>query len=263
MIVVHEAGRFVGELNLLTGGRAYLTAIVRDPGTVIQVPVRRFLRFLRNQEDLANLIFGAYMARREILIEVGAGAKVIGSHYSRDTLRLREFLARNRMPYEWVDLEQDERVRGAASDARDRAGGDARRDRRRKDAPQPLEFGARRQELGLGARGAPPPMCDLVIVGGGPAGLAAAVYGASEGLDTQAIDAVAFGGQASTSSRIENYLGFPAGISGGELAERAGLAGAQVRSAAGGTGRGDRRSRRRTVTTRSSSTPATSSTAAP
>jgi thioredoxin reductase (NADPH) len=77
--------------------------------------------------------------------------------------------------------------------------------------------------LGLGSRGAPPPLCDLVIVGGGPAGLAAAVYGASEGLDTQAIDSVAFGGQAGTSSRIENYLGFPTGISGGELAERAAL----------------------------------------
>jgi thioredoxin reductase (NADPH) len=77
--------------------------------------------------------------------------------------------------------------------------------------------------LGFGSRGAPPPMCDLVIVGAGPAGLAAAVYGASEGLDTQVIDAVAFGGQASTSSRIENYLGFPTGISGSELAERAAL----------------------------------------
>src|SRR5207245_8195954 len=77
--------------------------------------------------------------------------------------------------------------------------------------------------LGLGSRGAPPPMCGLVIVGGGPAGLAAALYGASEGLDTQAIDSVAFGGQASTSARIENYLGFPTGISGGELAERAAL----------------------------------------
>jgi thioredoxin reductase (NADPH) len=77
--------------------------------------------------------------------------------------------------------------------------------------------------LGLGARGAPPALCDLVIVGGGPAGLAAAVYGASEGLDTQAIDAVAFGGQAGTSSRIENYLGFPTGVSGAELAARAAL----------------------------------------
>ena len=90
--------------------------------------------------------------------------------------------------------------------------------------------------LGLGARGAPPAMCDLVIVGGGPAGLAAAVYGASEGLDTQAIDAVAFGGQASTSSRIENYLGFPAGISGSELAERAALQAREVRRAPGRPG---------------------------
>ncbi len=77
------------------------------------------------------------------------------------------------------------------------------------------------REMGLGARGAPPPLCDVVIVGGGPAGLAAALYGASEGLDTQAVDAIAFGGQASTSSRIENYLGFPAGVSGSELAARA------------------------------------------
>jgi thioredoxin reductase (NADPH) len=84
--------------------------------------------------------------------------------------------------------------------------------------PSNAELG---RTLGLGAHSAPPPMCDLIIVGGGPAGLAAAVYGASEGLDTQAVDAVAFGGQASTSSRIENYLGFPAGISGSELAERA------------------------------------------
>jgi thioredoxin reductase (NADPH) len=221
VVALHEAGRFLGELNLLTGGRAYLTAVVRDPGSLIQIPVRRFLRFLRYQEDLANLVFGAYMARREILIEVGAGAKVIGSHYSRDTLR-REFLARNRMPYEWVDLEHDdeaeELLRTLGIEPADTpvvivAGKTLRN-------PSNSELGA---ELGLGARGAPPPMCDLVIVGGGPAGLAAAVYGASEGLDTQAIDAVAFGGQASTSSRIENYLGFPAGISGSELAERAGL----------------------------------------
>jgi len=88
---------------------------------------------------------------------------------------------------------------------------------------RPANGGNELVALGLGARGSPPPLCDLVIVGGGPAGLAAAVYGASEGLDTQAIDAVAFGGQASTSSRIENYLGFPTGIAGSELAERAGL----------------------------------------
>lgn len=222
VIAVHGARRFLGELNLLTGGRAYLTAVVRDPGTVIRVPVRRFRSFLRNEDDLANLIFGAYMARREILIEVGGGPQVIGSHFSHDSIRLREFLSRNRMPHQWIDLEQDteaeELLRTLGITPCETPvvmiAGQVLRN------PTNAELGA---ALGLGARGAPPPMCDLVIVGGGPAGLAAAVYGASEGLDTQAIDAVAFGGQASTSSKIENYLGFPAGISGSELAERAGL----------------------------------------
>jgi thioredoxin reductase (NADPH) len=222
VIAVHGPRRFLGELNLLTGGRAYLTAVVRDAGEVIRVPVSRFRRFLRNEENLANLIFGAYMARREILIEVGGGAKVIGSRYSGDSVRLREFLARNRLPFQWVDLEQDAEaeellqmlgVEPAETPVVIVAGRTLRN-------PTNAELSG---ELGLGARGAPPAMCDLVIVGGGPAGLAAAVYGASEGLDTQAVEAIAFGGQASTSSRIENYLGFPAGISGNELAERAGL----------------------------------------
>ena len=222
VIAVHGPRRFLGELNLLTGGRPYLSAVVRDGGEVIRVPVSRFKRFLRNEEKLANLIFAAYMARREILIEVGGGAVLIGSRYSSDSVRLREFLARNRQPYQWIDLEQDaeaeELLRSLAIDPSETpvvivAGRTLRN-------PTNAELAA---ELGLGARGAPPPMCDLVIVGGGPAGLAAAVYGASEGLDTQAVEAIAFGGQASTSSRIENYLGFPAGISGSELAERAGL----------------------------------------
>ena len=107
VIAVHGPYRFLGELNLLTGGGVYLTAVVRDPGEVIRVPVRAFLRLLRDDEDLANMIFGAYMARREILIAVGGGPKVIGSRYSPDSHRLREFLARNRMPHQWIDLEQD------------------------------------------------------------------------------------------------------------------------------------------------------------
>jgi thioredoxin reductase (NADPH) len=222
VIAIHGPHRFLGELNLLTGSRAYLTAVVRDPGEVIHVRLGDLLRLLRDDQDLANVIFGAFMARREILIEVGGGARVVGSRYSPDSHRLREFLARNRMPYQWIDLEHDEEaerllqalgippsetpiVLMAETVLRN---------------PSNSELG---RCLGLGATDAPPPMCDLVIVGGGPAGLAAAVYGASEGLDTQAVDAIAFGGQASTSSRIENYLGFPAGITGSELAERASL----------------------------------------
>jgi thioredoxin reductase (NADPH) len=222
VIAVHGAHRFLGELNLLTGGHVYLSAVVRDPGEVIRVPVSEFRRLLRDDEELANLVFVAFMARRSILIEVGGGAKVIGSHFSQDSHRLREFLTRNRMPHQWIDLEHDREAEELLGTLGVTPG----------ETPVVIVAGtvmrnpsnaALAAELGLGASGAPPPMCDLVIVGGGPAGLAAAVYGASEGLDTQAIDAIAFGGQASTSSRIENYLGFPVGISGSELAERAGL----------------------------------------
>lgn len=219
VIAVHGPHRFLGELNLLTGSRIYLTAVVRDAGELIQVPVARLRQIVAQDSELSNLI----LARRSILIEAGTGMKVVGSRYSRDTRRLREFLARNRMPYQWIEVETDEeadtllQALGVAPEETPVVVGEGNRVLRN---PSNSQLGA---ALGLGTRGAPPAMCDLVIVGGGPAGLAAAVYGASEGLDTQAIDAVAFGGQASTSSRIENYLGFPAGISGSELAERAAI----------------------------------------
>jgi thioredoxin reductase (NADPH) len=220
VIAVHGAHRFLGELNLLTGARAYLTAVVRDPGEVIQVPLAALRAASHEDEELSNIILRAFLARRTFLIEADAGVKVVGSRYSSDSRRLREFLQRNRVPYQWMDLESDAEadtllqtlgigptetpvVIGADGVLRNPSNG---------------ELAA---ALGLGARGAPPAMCDMVIVGGGPAGLAAAVYGASEGFDTQVIDAVAFGGQAGTSPHIANYLGFPTGISGSELAERA------------------------------------------
>ena len=222
VIAVHGRHRFLGELNLLTGGRVYLSAVVRDAGEVIQVPIDNLRRLVADDEELSNMILRAFMARRSILIEVGGGVRVIGSRYSLAARRLREFLARNRVPYHWVDLEEDEEaersLRALGVEPADTpvvAGGQGvLRD------PSNAEVA---EMLGLGARGAPPPLCDLVVVGGGPAGLSAALYGASEGLDTQAIDAVAFGGQASTSARIENYLGFPTGISGSELTARASL----------------------------------------
>jgi thioredoxin reductase (NADPH) len=220
VIAVHGAHRFLGELNLLTGARAYLTAVVRDPGEVIQVPLAALRAASHEDEELTNVILRAFLARRNFLIEADAGVKVVGSRYSRDSRRLREFLQRNRVPYQWMDLESD-----AEADALLQTLGIG-------PGETPVVIGAdgvRRSPsnaelattLGLGARGAPPAMCDVVIVGGGPAGLAAAVYGASEGFDTQVIDAVAFGGQAGTSPHIANYLGFPTGISGSELAERA------------------------------------------
>jgi thioredoxin reductase (NADPH) len=220
VIAVHGRHRFLGELNLLSGARVQLTAVVRDAGSVIQVPADKLRHTVADDEELSNIILRAFMARRSILIEVGAGFKLVGSRYSPDSRRLREFLARNRVPYSWIDLETDEEAETVL--------------RALKISPEETPVvlsgagvmrnpsnGEVSRMLGIGSQGAPPAMCDVVIVGGGPAGLAAAVYGASEGFDTQMIDSVAFGGQASTSSRIENYLGFPSGISGSELAERA------------------------------------------
>jgi thioredoxin reductase (NADPH) len=210
----------MGEINLIAGSPAYLSAVVRDPGEVIQVPADRLRALLAEDEELSNLILRAFMSRRSLLIDIGAGVKVVGSRYSQDTRRVRTFLARNRMPYHWMDLEVDEEaealLRGLGVSACETpvviGGEQVLRN------PSNADIAAM---MGLGSRGTPPPMCDLIIVGAGPAGLAAAVYGASEGLDTQMIDKVAFGGQASTSARIENYLGFPTGISGSELTERA------------------------------------------
>ncbi|MGD0197094.1 MAG: FAD-dependent oxidoreductase [Solirubrobacteraceae bacterium] len=222
VIAVHGRNRFLGELNLLTGSPPLLTAVVRDAGSVIEVPLARLRAAVASDEELANLILRAFLARRTILIERGAGVRLIGSRFSQDALRLREFLRRNRMPYQWFDVEQDDdadtllaalAIPPEETPVVVAAGGVLRK-------PTTTQLAAM---LGLGSRGAPPALCDLVIVGGGPAGLAAAVYGASEGLDTQLLDRMAFGGQASTSARIENYLGFPTGISGSELAERASL----------------------------------------
>ncbi len=222
VIAVHGAHRFLGELNLLTGSPAQLSAVVRDPGEVIQVKVGPLRKLVSEKEEFSNLILTAFLARRSILIDMGAGVKLVGSRYSRETRALREFLARNRMPFQWVDLEDDSDAAefidalGVTPDETPvvLASGQVLRN------PTNAELG---RVLGIGAGGAPPDMCDMIIVGGGPAGLSAALYGASEGLDTQAVDSVALGGQASTSARIENYLGFPTGISGSELAERATL----------------------------------------
>jgi thioredoxin reductase (NADPH) len=222
VIAVHGPHRFLGEINLLTGSPPYLTAVVRDAGEVLRVAARRLRELVAEDEELSNLILRAFMSRRSILIDLGAGVKVVGSRFSHDSRRVREFLARNRMPYQWMDVEEDEEAEAllcalgvAAADTPVVISG--------RGVSRNPSNAAVAALLGLGSRGAPPAMCDVVVVGAGPAGLAAAVYGASEGLDTQVIDAVAFGGQASTSARIENYLGFPTGISGSELAERATL----------------------------------------
>ncbi len=218
---IHGRGRFLGEIGLLTGQAAFVSAVVREAGAVLLVPVARLRLLVSDDATLGDLILRAYMLRRSELIEMGAGLRIIGSCHSSDTRRLREFAARNRLPYRFIDLEQDHEAEALMT----------RLGVRPEETPIVIVGGdvvlrnPSRAELAK-AIGLPVPQprytdFDLVIVGAGPAGLAAAVYGASEGLSTACLDAVATGGQAGTSSRIENYLGFPSGISGGELAERA------------------------------------------
>ena len=223
VIAVHGEHRFLGEYGLVIGTRLYLSCVVRDAGEVIQVPLEELRRLVAEDKEMSDLILSAFIARRAILIDVGTGIKVIGSRFSPDSRRLREYLARNRMPYQWMDLESDEHAEALLSTLAVQpeetpvvvaSGGEILRN------PTYAELG---RALGLGGAGPPPALCDLVVVGAGPAGVAAALYGASEGLDTQLVEAVATGGQAGTSARIENYLGFPAGISGNELTQRAGV----------------------------------------
>ncbi|MGW3363141.1 FAD-dependent oxidoreductase [Streptosporangium canum] len=221
VVRVHGPGRFLGELGLLVGQKAFTTSAVCEAGEVLAVPTRRLLQIVAHDPELGDLILRAFLIRRSLLIGSGAGLRIIGSRYSPDTRRLREFAARNRLPHRWIDLEEDEEAEalvrnlGIAPDETPvviLGGKQVLRN------PGNAELA---REIGLPAPSVPEDVFDLVVVGAGPAGLAAAVYGASEGLRTVVLDAVAAGGQAGTSSCIENYLGFPTGISGGELAERA------------------------------------------
>ncbi len=223
VIAVFGRDQFLGELSMLTGQRLYLSGVVSDGGEVIQVPVQKLRELVAEDKGLSDIILGAFMARRAFLIDAETGIRLIGSRFSPDSRRLREFLARNRMPHQWIDLEEDDDAQamldGLAIEPDQTPvvianGGETLRN------PTNAELG---RVLGLGSTGATPALCDLVVVGAGPAGLAASLYGASEGLDVQAVEAVASGGQAGTSARIENYLGFPAGVSGSELAQRAGV----------------------------------------
>jgi thioredoxin reductase (NADPH) len=220
-IGVHGPGRFLGELNMLTGQGTWVTAVVREPGEVLVLPVDRLRQVVGQDPLLGDLILRAYLIRRLLLIGLGAGLRLIGSRYSADSRRLRDFCARNRLPHRWIDLETDQaadellRRLGVAPDETPVVLWGTEVVLRN---PSNAELASR---LGLRVDGEGQDVHDLVVVGAGPAGLAAAVYGASEGLNTLVIDGVATGGQAGTSPRIENYLGFPSGISGLELAERA------------------------------------------
>jgi len=220
VITTHRAGQFLGELNLLTGVRAFVSARVAEPGEVLAVPADVLRRVIATEPALGDKVLAAFMARRAALL-AGAAVfiRVVGSRFSPETMHIREFLTRTRLPHEWLDPDADPQVddivRGFSLEPSDLpvviATGEVLR------RPTPGELAS---YLGLTLDNLPERSFDLVIVGGGPAGLAAAVYGASEGLRTLGVDMIAPGGQAGTSSRIENYFGFATGITGAELTQR-------------------------------------------
>jgi thioredoxin reductase (NADPH) len=221
IISVHGRGRFLGELSLLAGQGSFYTAVALDAGEVLAVSVARLRGLIARDAAFGDLVLRAYLLRRSILIGLGVGLRVVGSRYSPDTRRVRDFAARNRIPVRWLDLETDPAAEAMLAQFGVAPG----------DTPVVIVYGRRllrnpgnaelAAAIGLPAPSAQQAGCDVLVVGAGPAGLSAAVYAASEGMQVTALDGVATGGQAGTSSRIENYLGFPSGISGAELADRA------------------------------------------
>jgi thioredoxin reductase (NADPH) len=222
VITVHQPGEFTGEVGQLTGGPSLVTAIARGDCEVYEVSPAAFRQLLDHNPQLGDIILQAFIARRQLLRESGefTGLRVIGSRYSQDTFRIREFLAKNRIPFTWIDLETDQQVDQllkmlgvSEADTPVVAWGHKLLLRNPSNRQLAELLGLRRLLEQI--------VYDLVVVGAGPAGLAAAVYGASEGLRTIVLERIAPGGQAGRSMRIENYLGFPTGITGSELAERA------------------------------------------
>jgi thioredoxin reductase (NADPH) len=221
LVVIHQAGSFTGEANMLLGRPALMRIQVAEAGEAIELTREQMLSLVQNDTDIGDIIMRGYIYRRLQLVSQGLGDVVLlGSMHCASTLRVKEFLTRNGHPYQYVDLDKEKDVEGILDGLRVSS----------KDVPVLICRGTTlknptnekiAQCLGFNASIDSSHMRDLVIVGAGPAGLAAAVYGASEGLDVLVVEANAPGGQAGTSSRIDNYLGFPLGISGQELTGRA------------------------------------------
>jgi thioredoxin reductase (NADPH) len=221
-IARHGASGFLGELNLLSGQTVFVTAVVTQPLRYIAIDRDALRPLLFEDGPLSDLLLSTFISRRELLQGVqGLGMEVVGPRSSEATMRILEFARSNRLPFTWRDPERADDPSAAelvaALDASSlplvRLPGGAQL-----RAPT---TGQVSRALGIGRELEPREEVDLAVVGAGPAGLGAAVYGASEGLDTLVIDGTALGGQAGASRRIENYLGFPAGISGSELTSRA------------------------------------------
>ena len=221
-ITVHRKGQFTGEISQLTGAPAVVSAIARGPCEVIEISREALRRVLSQCQDMGEVILQAFIARRQLLRQSPdfTGLRVIGSRYSADTFRVRDFLAKNRVLFTWVDVETDPQVdrllkQFGVTEADTPVVACAHKLMLRNPSNRELaDVVGIRQPLEQ-------TVYDLAVVGGGPAGLAAAVYAASEGLRTVVLEQTAPGGQAGSSMRIENYLGFPLGLTGSELAGRA------------------------------------------
>lgn len=221
-IATHDAGEFTGELNMISGQRSLVLGRITEEGDVLEVSPEALRTIVARDAELSEIFMRAFILRRVALIQSNFGNIILlGSRHSADTLRLREFLGRNAHPHTYIDLDTDKSSQALL----DRFGVKVT------DIPViicnagTLMKNPSNQELadclGFNASIDVDQIRDVVIVGAGPSGLAAAVYAASEGLDTLVIENDAPGGQAGSSSKIENYLGFPTGVSGQELASRA------------------------------------------
>ena len=223
-VTIHRKGQFTGDISHLTGTPAVITAISRGDCEVYEVSGEALRHVLNQCPGLSDIILQAFIARRQLLRESAdfIGLRVIGSRYSPDTFRVRDFLARNRVLFTWLDLETDPQVdqllkEFGVTEVDTPVVACAHLLLLRNPSNQKLA-----DEIGIHQQ-LEHTVFDLLVVGAGPAGLAAAVYGASEGLSTAVLDSIAPGGQAGSSMRIENYLGFPTGLSGAELTDRATL----------------------------------------
>lgn len=221
-VVIHGPGEFTGDIDTLTGRAALVTGQMIKAGRVIQVGNVNLRRAVDELPEMGERIMKAFLMRRTLLLDEGfVGVRIVGSRFSPDAHRLRDFATRNGVPFTWIDLETDQDAEAllrqfdvpvSATPIVIERGG------KWVSNPSTAEFA---RHIGLSATPPPGHVYDLIVVGAGPAGLAASVYAASEGLDVLTLDGVAAGGQAGTSTRIENYLGFPTGISGTDLTRNA------------------------------------------
>src|SRR3984957_18989776 len=220
-VAVVDAGGFVGELNLLTGQNVYLLCRAREAGTIHRVSPVRLRQLMATDVELSDIVFKALIARRELLQRSTAAlaVEIVGGARSAAALALRTYAGRQRLIHLWFDAGTP------AGRAMMESSGLTEDDLPAVVMPgttlKQATPGGLAEKLGLSYRRSSTKPVDVTIVGAGPAGLAAAVYGASEGLDTVLLDAVGTGGQAAASSRIENYFGFPFGLSGADLTGRA------------------------------------------